>query len=134
MFRFMQGFGRDSHARWRGTGPINRVRPRNHRLNCEALESRQSLSGVYIVNAASGKALTDPGGSTSNGAVIQQYQLNGQTNQQWNLLPLPDGNFEVKNASSGKVLGDPGGSTSAWSSAGLQGLLPRGNRALTRMV
>ena len=67
MFRFMQRFGRDSQARGRGTGPMTRVRRRNHQLNCEALESRQLLSGYYIVNAASGKVLDDPGGSTSNG-------------------------------------------------------------------
>ena len=54
MFEFMQRFTRDSHAGWRGTGPLTRVRRRNHPLNCEALEGRQLLSGYYIVNAASG--------------------------------------------------------------------------------
>ena len=67
MFRFMQRFGRDRQARRRGTGPLNRVRRRNHQLNCEALEGRQMLSGYYIVNADSGKVLDDPGGSPSNG-------------------------------------------------------------------
>ena len=69
MFRFLQRFGRDSQARRRGIGAINRVRRRNHQLNCEALESRQMLSGwtCYIVNEASGKVLDDPGGSLSNG-------------------------------------------------------------------
>jgi hypothetical protein len=57
MFRFMQRFGRDSQARRRDTGRLNRVRRRNHQLNCEALESRQLLSGYYIVNQASGKVL-----------------------------------------------------------------------------
>ena len=87
MFRFMQRFGRDSQARWRGTGPMTRVRRRNHRLNCEALESRQLLSGYYIVNASSGKVLDDPGGSTSNGTLIDQWQLNGGANQQWDFVP-----------------------------------------------
>jgi hypothetical protein len=44
MFRFMQRFGRDSKARWRGTGPMTRVRRRNCQLNCEALAGRQVLS------------------------------------------------------------------------------------------
>ena len=72
MFRFMQRFGSDSQARRRGSGPMTRVRRRNHRLNCEALEGRQMLSGFYLVNAASGKVLDDSF-STSNGAAIQQF-------------------------------------------------------------
>ena len=91
MFRFMQRFGRDSQARWRGTGPLTRVRRRNHQLNCEALESRQLLSGYYIVNAASGKVLDDPNFSTTNGAAIDQWQLNGGANQRWNVVPQKDG-------------------------------------------
>jgi hypothetical protein len=64
MFRFLQRFGRDSQARRRGTGPMTRGRRRNHRLDCEALESRQMLSGYYLVNEANGKVLDDPGSST----------------------------------------------------------------------
>ena len=90
---------------------MTRLRRRNRQLNCEALESRQLLSGYYIVNAFSGKVLDDPGFSTSNGAVIQQFQLNGGANQRWNLVPLANGNFEVFNAFSGKVLDDPAFST-----------------------
>ena len=112
MFRFMQRFGRDRQARWRGTGPLTRVRRRNHRLNCEALESRQLLSAYYIVNEASGKVLDDPGFSTSNGAVIDQWQLNGGANQQWNLVPLPDGNQKIVNVPSGMVLANSNHSTS----------------------
>jgi hypothetical protein len=63
MFRFMQRFGRDSQARWRGTGPMTRAR-RNHRPDCEALDSRQLLSGYYFINASRGKVLDDP---TSSG-------------------------------------------------------------------
>jgi hypothetical protein len=54
MFRFTQRFGRDRQARWRGTEPMTRVGRPNHRLNREALEGRQLLSGYYIVNASSG--------------------------------------------------------------------------------
>ena len=76
MFRFLQRFGRDSQARGRGTGPLHRVRRRNHQLNCEALESRQLLSAYYIVNADSGKVL-DNSLSTSPGTAIDQWQLYG---------------------------------------------------------
>jgi hypothetical protein len=49
------------------------------------------LSTVYIANAASGKVLDDPGFSTANGTVIEQYQPNGGLNQQWELfVPNPN--------------------------------------------
>jgi hypothetical protein len=87
---------------------MTRVRRRDHRLDCEALEGRQLLSGYYFVNAASGKVLDDPGGSTSNGAVIQQYQLDGGFNQQWTLNRVKGADFQfydqIVNVSSGKVL------------------------------
>ena len=93
MFGFMQRFGRDSQARWRGIGPLARVRRRNHRLNCEALESRQLLSGYYVVNASSGKVLDDPGFSTSANAQIDQWRINGGANQKWDFVQQPDGRF-----------------------------------------
>jgi arabinan endo-1,5-alpha-L-arabinosidase len=45
-------------------------------------------NGSYsIVNRFSGLALDDTGWSTSNGTIVQQWSLvNGQANQQWNLL------------------------------------------------
>ena len=66
----------------------------------------------YVDNAYSGKVLDDPGFSTANGTVIQQYQLNGGTNQRWVFVPLADGNDLIVNAYSGKVLDDPAFSTS----------------------
>ncbi len=78
MLQFMQRFGGDSQARWRGTGwpggrpgtegrsrSTARAPRRNQRLNCEALEGRQMLSGFYIVNECSGKVLDDPDFSTA---------------------------------------------------------------------
>jgi len=121
----MQKPGRDSQARWRGIGefgsrlatpersrPTIRARRRHQRLNCEALESRQMLSGFYILNRESGLALDDTNFSTSNGNIMQQWQPTGGTNQQWNLVSLPDGNDEIVNAYSGKVLDDTNWSTS----------------------
>ncbi len=98
MFRFMLRFGRNSQARSRGTGPFYRVRRRNHQLKCEDLESRQLLSGYYIMNAASGDALDDPGGSTSYGTTIDQWQLNGGANfQRWDLVAVGNGNYFIQN-------------------------------------
>ena len=82
------------------------------RLNCEALEGRQMLSGYYIVNAASGKVLDDPDFSTSNGAVIDQWQLNGGANQQWNLVPVTDGNDEIVTRPAARCSTTPASSTS----------------------
>jgi Ricin-type beta-trefoil lectin domain-like/Calpain family cysteine protease len=107
MYQFMQRFGRDLQARSRGTGPLNRVRRRNQRLNCEALEGRQLLSGYYIVNEASGKVLDDPNFSKSNGADIDQWQLNGGADQQWNLVSQGNGKVAIVNASSDMALDDP---------------------------
>ena len=87
----------------RGTGPINRVRRRNQQLNCEALESRQLLTGYYIVNA-DGDALDDPGASPYNFAVIDQWQLNGGANQRWDLVPVGNGNYFIQNEASQLVL------------------------------
>jgi hypothetical protein len=71
---------------------------------------RQLLSGFYIVNDYSGQVL-DNSASTSNGAVIQQFQLYGGTTQRWDLVGLGNGNYAIFNEFSGKVLGDPGFST-----------------------
>jgi Ricin-type beta-trefoil lectin domain-like len=114
MFRFLQRFGRDSQTRWRGTRPINRVRRRNHQLNCEALEGRQllSFSGYYLANAYSGKVLDDPGGTRSLDAPIEQYQLNGGTNQLWQIIPTSNGYGIIVNTKSGEVMRDTGDSSS----------------------
>jgi Ricin-type beta-trefoil lectin domain-like len=116
MFRFMQRFGRDSQARGRGTGPLTRARRRNHQLNCEALEGRQMLSGFYLANAYSGKVLDDPAGSINLGAVIDQYQITGSANQQWQIGTLSNGYSRILNTQSGQVLIDTGHSTSGASS------------------
>ena len=98
MFQFMQRFGRDSRARGRGTGPMARVRRRNHPLNCEALEGRQLLSGYYITNVENSIVLDDPGFSTSEGVHVDQWQWNGGTNQQWELVPTSPGYYQIVNA------------------------------------
>jgi hypothetical protein len=83
------------------------------RPTLEGLESRQLLSNFYLVNEASGLVLDDPGSSTTSGQKIQQFQLNGGSNQQWQFILLSNGNFEIRNAASGLVLDDPGSSTTS---------------------
>src|SRR5690242_13524294 len=92
---------------------MSRKQHREFRPAGEALESRQLLTSYYLMNVASGKVLDDPGFSTADGAHIQQFQLNGGANQQWNLNYKGHGNYEIANAYSGKVLDDPGFSTTA---------------------
>ena len=100
MFRFLQRFGRDRQASRRGAGPMSRVRRRNRQLNCEALESRQLLSGYYIVNEASGKVL-DNSPPTAMGPSSISGSLYGGTNQQWNLVPLANGTYAIRTSQSG---------------------------------
>jgi hypothetical protein len=89
-----------------------RMRRRNHRLDCEALESRRLLSGYYLVNASSGKVLADPGFSTSANAQVDQWQLTGGGNQRWDFIALFNGNYAILNQSSDQALTDYDYSTS----------------------
>ncbi|WPV02140.1 RICIN domain-containing protein [Mucilaginibacter sp. cycad4] len=50
--------------------------------------------------------------STANGATIDQYTYNGGTHQQWNLVDLGNGYFQIINVKSGKAIEVPGSSTS----------------------
>jgi hypothetical protein len=77
------------------------------------LEGRQllSFSGYYLANAYSGKVLDDPGGTSRLDAVIEQYQLNGGTNQLWQIVPLGNVYSRIVNTKSGEVLFDSGNST-----------------------
>jgi hypothetical protein len=52
---------------------------------------RRGAGSLALADASSGKVLDDPAFSTSSGAVIPQYQLNGGLNQRWNFVGLPNG-------------------------------------------
>ena len=54
-----------------------------------------------------------PPSRPATGPFIQQYQLSGGLNQQWQIVALANSNDEVFNAYSGKVLDDPSASTSS---------------------
>jgi photosystem II stability/assembly factor-like uncharacterized protein len=64
-----------------------------------------------IVSKASGKVFDVPGFATADGVLIQQYQDNGGTNQQWRLVPVQGGFVRIQSLSSGKVLDVPGFAT-----------------------
>jgi uncharacterized protein (TIGR03437 family) len=57
-----------------------------------------------IMNKLSGKVLDVYGGSTANGAAIQQWDSLGGNNQKWYLAPVGSGYFAIVNVQSGKVL------------------------------
>ena len=56
---------------------------------------------------------------TASGTIVQQFELNGGSNQQWMLVPLDDGADVVVNMASGLVLDDPNGSTASGTVAGV---------------
>lgn len=57
-----------------------------------------------IINRYSGKALDVTNVSTSDGAVIQQWDYLSGANQQWYFVPAGGGSFAIVNSLSGKVL------------------------------
>jgi hypothetical protein len=61
--------------------------------------------GTYtIVNQLSGLAVDDPGFSTANNQVMDQWTINGGNNQKWHLTNLGNNVIELINAYSGKAL------------------------------
>ncbi|HEX4206211.1 MAG TPA: RICIN domain-containing protein [Ktedonobacteraceae bacterium] len=65
-----------------------------------------------LVNQNSSKVLDVTNKSTSNGAVIQQWDYVGGANQQWQLVDVGNGYDKVVNRNSGLVLDVTNGSTS----------------------
>ena len=64
---------------------------------------------VEIISLNSGKVLDVPGLSRAAGERIQQFSVNGGSNQQWELESSEDGNaVYILNRNSGLVLDVPG--------------------------
>jgi hypothetical protein len=61
-----------------------------------------------IMSEASQKVLDVPGGSLNDSVPIQQFSDNGGTNQHWELLMEPSGNYYIRSEASKKVLDVPG--------------------------
>ena len=61
--------------------------------------------GVYTISSALGNRVLDiPGGKTSAGEVVQLYDSNGSTAQQYQIKRLPDGYYSITNVKSGLSL------------------------------
>jgi hypothetical protein len=63
---------------------------------------------LYLMNAASGKALMDPWWSSQNGTQMIQGVYTPGPIDQWTIVPLAQGYDLIVNSQSGKVLDDPG--------------------------
>ncbi|MBV7700197.1 family 43 glycosylhydrolase [Streptomyces sp. TRM70350] len=57
-----------------------------------------------VVNRNSGKCLDVAGGSSADGANVQQYACHGGSNQRWRLEDLGDDTHRLVNVATGKVL------------------------------
>ncbi|MEW9700457.1 M6 family metalloprotease domain-containing protein [Paenibacillus sp. SI8] len=67
---------------------------------------------IYKLTALnSGKNLDVAGGSTADGANVQQWSNNGNLQQQWKVVDVGNGYYKLISQSSGKVLDVAGGST-----------------------
>ncbi|MFC9331581.1 RICIN domain-containing protein [Kitasatospora sp. NPDC057015] len=71
-----------------------------------------ALDGTHTV-VASGKALDNPGHSTSNGTQLITYTPGTGTNQKWVFTQQTDGTYRIANAESGLCMDVNGGSTTA---------------------
>ncbi|MBD0695438.1 hypothetical protein BG452_03900 [Streptomyces sp. CBMA123] len=71
-----------------------------------------SLNGTHTLTA-SGKALDDPGHSTTAGTRLITWAPNGGANQDWQFTRQPDGSYQLVNAESRLCADDDGGATAA---------------------
>lgn len=72
-----------------------------------------NTTSVYqIVNRYSCKSLNVSGGSTADGATIEQYTYSNWNSEQWQLVATGDGYYKIKNINSGKIMNINGNSTS----------------------
>ena len=64
-----------------------------------------------LVNRNSGKAIDDPGGTSTAGTQLIQYTRNGGPNQSWRLQPAGAGIYNLVNVASGLVMDVTGGNS-----------------------
>jgi hypothetical protein len=95
-------------CQWQYNGGIN-----NQQWVLHPLTTAPISGTVTISNAYSGKYL-DNNSSPYDWAPVVQNQYTGGQNQQWNLVQLSDGNYNVVNAKSGLDLNDCYASTADW--------------------
>lgn len=69
-----------------------------------------NLNGAHTL-AAAGKALDDPGHSTTAGTRLITWTPNGGANQSWQFTQQPDGSYQLVNTQSGLCADDRNGAT-----------------------
>jgi arabinogalactan endo-1,4-beta-galactosidase len=75
-------------------------------------ENFPDTSATYaIYNRNSGKVLNVVGGSSTDGANIEQYTYNGWNSQKWKFIDSGNGYYKIKNVQSGKIMDIYGRST-----------------------
>ncbi|KAG8958573.1 hypothetical protein FRC03_009003 [Tulasnella sp. 419] len=63
-----------------------------------------ALGGLYVFCCVATRTVVDLAGAVpEDGNKIQGYQANGTLAQQWNLIPKPDGSYEITSSVDGKV-------------------------------
>lgn len=70
-------------------------------------------SGKLGQAKASGQMLDVDEASKAHSALVDQYQANGQTNQEWNVISIGGCNFELNSVNSGLALDVYGESTAS---------------------
>jgi hypothetical protein len=85
------------------TGSFSNVTYENVSITGNSLQTIPD--GTYrIIARHSGKALDVTGGSTADGANVEQWTYNGGANQQWTLTNLGSGQYKIIGVGSGKSL------------------------------
>ncbi|MEU6057857.1 RICIN domain-containing protein [Streptomyces sp. NPDC047097] len=99
---------------WTGSGTVGGSRTAAEQtLTLTAVGTAPAnLNGVRTLTAG-GKALDNPGHSTTPGTQLTTYTANGGANQQWRFTQQTGGSYEIVNAESGLCADVSDGSTSA---------------------
>lgn len=66
--------------------------------------SSTTSGAVQLISKNSGKCIDVPQQSKASGVDLQQYSCNGGTNQQWNLIPVGNNEYEITGVGSGMSL------------------------------
>ncbi|MBW8782915.1 MAG: RICIN domain-containing protein [Verrucomicrobia bacterium] len=75
-------------------------------------QGRTILNGTFrVINRRSGKAFEVAGGSTADGAAIDQWSYSSGSNQKWTFTDQGNGQYQILGVASGKAVDVSNGST-----------------------
>ncbi|RFP66829.1 T9SS C-terminal target domain-containing protein [Hymenobacter lapidiphilus] len=101
-------------ASYAGPGLSKQVLPAASLARAADAPTGPVAAGVYqLVVRHSGKALDVPGGTSAEGALLQQYTINTSSGQAWNLQFVANNTYTLVSQASGKALTVPGSTTTA---------------------